>query len=36
MVMATANSDEPPYDMNGNVMPLAGNMLTATPMLMKA
>src|SRR5207253_5240503 len=36
MVSATANSDEPPYEMNGSVIPFAGSMLTATPMLMNA
>ena len=36
MVTATANKDEPPYEMNGNVIPFAGNRLTATPILMNA
>src|SRR5258706_3407274 len=35
-VRATANKDEPPYEIKGSVMPLAGRTLSDTPMLMKA
>ena len=36
MAIAAASIDEPPYEMNGRVIPLAGNSRIATAMLTKA
>ena len=34
IVMAEPNNDEPPYEMNGNVMPFAGMMFRFTAKFM--